>query len=96
LEGIEEIMKTSLEKFTEFLEKYQDKDGFIGVLVKLPNQEKPELIVNLPESLYIKIPYYKNAYNPDLTLKTNHEVRILSYSWTIDFEMLERLLEEEM
>lgn len=88
----------SLEKFISFLQKYQDWGGFIGVIVKLPNQDKPELIVNVPESLVTKIPYYQTAYNPDLTLKTNPEVKIVSYSWVIDFEILgenyERYLEE--
>jgi hypothetical protein len=97
LEGVEEVMN-SLEKFIDFLRVHQEDGGFIGVIVKLPNQDKPELIVNVPESLVTKIPYYQNAYNPDLTLKTNHNVKIVSWSWTVDFELLgqnyERYLEE--
>ena len=88
----------SLEKFINFLQKYQDEGGFIGVIVSLPNQDKPELIVNVPESLVTKITYYQNAYNPDLTLKTNPSVKIVSYSWVSHFETLaenyERLMEE--
>lgn len=88
----------SLEKFINFLQKYQDEGGFIGVIVNLPNQDKPELIVNVPESLVTKIPYYQNAYNPDLSLKTNPNVKIVSYSWVLDFEMLgesyQRYMEE--
>jgi uncharacterized protein YsxB (DUF464 family) len=97
LEGVEEKVNR-LEKFIKFLQDYQNEGGFIGVMVSLPNQDKPELIVNVPESLITKITYYSNAYNPDLTLKTNPEVKIVSYCWVSHFETLaenyERLLEE--
>ncbi len=97
MEGVEEKVN-NLEKFTKFLQEHQDDGGFIGVIVNLPNQDKPELIVNVPESLVTKIPYYNIAYNPDLTLKTNIEVKIIGYCWVSDFETLqenyERFLEE--
>jgi len=85
------MIKTSLGKFTDFLEKHQSDGGFIGVIVSLPNQDQPELIINVPESLATKITYYKTAYNPDLTLKANHNVKIISYNWVFDFDMLEQI-----
>lgn len=81
----------TLEKFIKFLQYYQDKGGYIGVIVCLPNQDKPELIINIPESLITKINYYHYTYNPDLTLKTNDNVRIVSYNWVQDFEMLQEI-----
>lgn len=88
--------KNSLEKFASFLNYYGSEEryamGYIGVVVKLPNQDRPELIVNLPESMPTKVNYYLNAYNPDLTLKTNPQVQILGYGWHLEFEDLEDLL----
>jgi hypothetical protein len=84
---------TKLERFLDFLyERATDdrfKVGYVGVIIKLPNQDKPELIINLPESLLNKMNYYKHAYNPDLTLISNPEVRILGYCYALEFDDLE-------
>ena len=85
------MSKTSLEEFIDFLDSFKESGGFIGVIMSLPNQEKPELIVNVPKSLIIKSQYYKTAYNPDLTLKNNPDVKIISYNWTTDFELLGKI-----
>lgn len=88
--------QTAQEKFLEFLEKYADpkwEDGYIGVVMTLPGQQQPELIVNLPESITNKVEYYRNAYSPDNTLKVNPKVKITGYAWTMDFEMLSEVLD---
>lgn len=84
---------TKLERFLNFLYEHATDDrykvGYVGIIIKLPNQDKPELIVNLPESLLNKMEYYKYAYNPDLTLIANPKVRILGYFYVCEFEDLE-------
>lgn len=86
---------TTKQTFLEFMEKYKDSDGYFAVLVKLPNQEKPELIVNFAESIPTKIEYYRYNYNEDNTLKANPNVRILKYAWAANLIYLNRLLTEE-
>jgi hypothetical protein len=50
---------------------------YIGVAVKLPNLEQPEIIINTIENYAEKLKYYKNAYNNDLTLKTCKDIQIV-------------------
>lgn len=88
--------KTQLEKLIDFLESNKDHENLlIGIIMKLPNQPEPELQVNFSQSLQNKINYFKVAYNPDLTLKANPEVRVLRWGWDIVLEGLEYLLEEQ-
>lgn len=88
--------KTQLEKLIDFLEENKDHVGLlVGIVMKLPNQPKPELQVNYTQSLQNKINYFKAAYNPDLTLKANPEVKVLRWGWDVLLEGLEDLLVEE-
>lgn len=50
---------------------------YVGVAVKLPNLEQPEIIINPIENYKEKIKYYKNAYTDDLKLKANNEIEIV-------------------
>lgn len=45
----------------------------------------PEAIINPKENFEIKMAYYKSAYNEDLTLKANTDIKI------IDFEYLKEI-----
>lgn len=47
------------------------------VMVKLPGQPKPEIILNYPDSLDNKLSYYSKAYNDDGTLKSNLAIKII-------------------
>lgn len=87
---------TKKEEFIDFLRIVADNndEGFVGVVVKLPDQETPELIINLPDALHQKANYFQNAYDEDLKLHLNPEVRILKYDFTLDFGSLEYLMNE--
>jgi hypothetical protein len=50
---------------------------YVGVAVKLPNLEQPEIIINPIENYAEKLKYYKNAYTDDLKLKANNEIEIV-------------------
>lgn len=74
-------MKTlsTLERCFEVAKETNQK--FIGVLIKMPGCEKPELIVNENENFESKLTYYKKAYNEDLTLKTVSGIKIIGYAF---------------
>jgi hypothetical protein len=95
LPPMEVIMKNKLEKL---IECFENPSGYIYTIMKLPNQDTPELIVNSTKSAHIKLNYIRNIYNPDLTMKSNPEIKILEYGWSVDLDIIteqyQNLLEE--
>ena len=68
--------KEELEKvFTEAKNKGMD----IGVEVTVPGQEDTELIINRNSSIDNKLSYYMGAYDDDLNLNANQEVKIVGF-----------------
>ena len=68
--------KEELEKvFTEAKNKGID----IGVEVTVPGQEDTELIINRNSSIDNKLSYYMGAYDDDLNLNANQEVKIVGF-----------------
>lgn len=65
---------------------------YIAVLVKTPNSDKPEMIINANENFNSKLDYYKNAYNKDLTLKTCDGIKIVGFTYGSSFSEIEALL----
>lgn len=65
---------------------------YIAVLVKTPNSDKPEMIINVNENFNSKLDYYKNAYNKDLTLKTCDGINIVGFTYGSSFSEIEALL----
>lgn len=53
---------------------------FVGVAVVIGEQKTPEIIINKLENFESKLAYYKNAYNEDLTLKANQNIKIVGFS----------------
>ena len=51
---------------------------YIGVSIKMPNFNKPEIIINTYSNFKSKLSYYEKAYNNDLTLKSNPNIKILN------------------
>lgn len=41
----------------------------------------PEMIINTKENFKAKLSYYAKAYNDDLTLKANSNIRIVKYDF---------------
>ena len=50
---------------------------FIGVAIKMPNLEKPEIIIHPYSNFNYKMEYYLKAYNENLTLKNNPNIKII-------------------
>lgn len=70
------------EKFTK--EELKDfflnmkKEGLdVGIKLKMPNQEEPEIILNYNSSIDTKLEYYLNTYDDNLVHKNNPEIQII-------------------
>lgn len=70
----EKLTKEELKKF--FLE--MKKEGLdVGIKLKMPNQEEPEIIMNYNSSIDAKLDYYMNTYDDNLVHKNNSEIQII-------------------
>ena len=70
------------EKFTK--EELKDfflnmkKEGLdVGIKLKMPNQEEPEIILNYNSSIDTNLEYYLNTYDDNLVHKNNPEIQII-------------------
>ena len=69
-----ELTKEELKDF--FLN--MKKEGLdVGIKLKMPNQEKPEIIFNYNSSIDAKLTYYLNTYDDNLIHKNNPEIQII-------------------
>lgn len=67
-----------LEELMNEFKVAEDNDYlFIGVAVKMPNLNKPEIIINPYSNFKYKKEYYMNAYDENLCLKNNPEIKII-------------------
>ena len=46
--------------------------------LKMPNFNKPEIIINTYSNFKSKLSYFEKAYNNDFTLKSNPNIKILN------------------
>lgn len=56
----------------------KEKNMF-AVCVLLPGCTKPEIIINPWDNLEYKLEYYKKAYNDNLELINNTEIKIIDF-----------------
>ncbi|GLO66237.1 hypothetical protein [Oceanobacillus kimchii] len=61
-------------------EYVKEDANWMIIEVKAFNNE-PEIIINPKENFESKLEYYSNAYNEDLTLKSNSNIRIVAYDF---------------
>ncbi|MNQ63377.1 hypothetical protein D3C85_777560 [compost metagenome] len=54
---------------------------WVGVLVELPGQDTPEVIINKAEAFQAKLAYYQGTYNQDLTHKYSPGVKIIGWAF---------------
>lgn len=58
----------------------KEKVAFVGIAVAVNSQETTEIILVGASYFETKLAYYKNAYNDDLTLKTNNHIKIVGFT----------------
>lgn len=60
---------------------------YVGVKIQTEGYKKEEIIINPRENFDMKLDYYKQAYNEDLTLKSApHKIRIVSFTFANTYE----------
>lgn len=67
----------------EMKKAIKEKKAF-AVSVSVPNCVKPEIIINPWENLEYKLDYYKKAYNDNLELVHNNEIKIIDFGMLYD------------
>lgn len=69
---------------------------FVGVLVQMDGFSKPEVIINPIENADAKLEYYKKTYDDDLNHKFASGIKIVGFSYGLDFLDIEiELIEYE-
>lgn len=74
-----------------FESQWARESNWVGIVVMLPNGRE-EVIINNSFNFEDKLEYYKNAYNEDLTLKANTDIKIVDYTFGNSFAELEDTL----
>ena len=78
------------DKFKQIFKNFIDIGAeYIGVYVKAPNLEEPELILNPIINADKKLNHYLNHYNDDMRLNSVNAVEIISVTGAIYLEDLE-------
>lgn len=70
----------------------------IAIALCMPEQKQPEIIINHYSSLDAKKEYYLKAYDDDLCLKANKDIKIIALAFMdndvfIDFQNQVRIFE---
>lgn len=79
---------TKKEQFIEYIDKNKKIVNGCGVLVVkiiAPGMIEPEYIVNTGDNVASKLEYYKKAYDDDLCLIANKDIRMIGYK--LDFDL---------
>ena len=81
---------TKKDKFKKLFKNFMNEGAeYIGVFIKSPNLEQPELILNKACNAKKKLEYYLNAYNDDMQLKSINSIEMLSVTGAIYLEDIE-------
>lgn len=75
-----------------FNKAIKDNMAYVGVLIAMKDLNRVELIINPRQNFEKKLRYYKGAYNKDLTLKANNEIRIVGIAFSNHLSALEHEL----
>ena len=70
---------TRKEDFFELYEKYKDDTNFMVIGVEMPSLESHELIVNHKSNFEEKMKYYDSAYDENLIMIKNRDIKIVSF-----------------
>lgn len=70
----------TLEDLGQLVEQTIEDKCSLGLFIMNPDMIYPELIVNPHENLEAKLKYWNKAYNKDLELINNKEIKIVGYT----------------
>lgn len=70
---------TRKEEFFKMYEEYKDYTNFMVVGIEMPDLESHELIVNHKSNFEEKMKYYDSAYDENLIMIRNRDIKIVSF-----------------
>lgn len=74
-----------------FLSAYRCKCNYVGIRIRGVGKGD-EFIINPHCNIIEKLNYYKKAYNYDLTLKSDPNIRIVGISYGCNFDEIQRII----
>lgn len=74
-----------------FMSAYRCGCNYVGIRVRGVGSGD-EFIINPHCNILDKLEYYKQAYNYDLTLKSNPNIRIIGISYGHNFDEIQRII----
>ena len=70
---------TRKEDFFNLYNKYKDETNFMVIGIEMPDLESHELIVNHKSNFEEKMKYYDSAYDENLIMIKNRDIKIVSF-----------------
>lgn len=70
---------TRKEDFFNLYNKYKDNTNFMVIGIEMPDLESHELIVNHKSNFEEKMKYYDSAYDENLIMIRNRDIKIVSF-----------------
>ena len=70
---------TGKEDFFNLYNKYKDDTNFMVIGIEMPDLESHELIVNHKSNFEEKMKYYDSAYDENLIMIKNRDIKIVSF-----------------
>lgn len=64
-------------------------NNYIGVAIQMKDMPEREIIINPNDNFEDKLNYYTKAYNEDLTLKANPDIKIVGITFGDSFEEIQ-------
>ena len=86
---------TRKEDFFNLYNKYKDDTNFMVIGIEMPDLESHELIVNHKSNFEEKMKYYDSAYDENLIMIRNRDIKIVSFMFAEEVIFAEEEEEED-
>ena len=86
---------TRKEDFFNLYDKYKDDTNFMVIGIEMPDLESHELIVNHKSNFEEKMKYYDSAYDENLIMIRNRDIKIVSFMFAEEVIFAEEEEEDE-
>lgn len=71
------IRRPTREDMIQFFNEAKAIGTDVAIVLEMPNQEEPEIIVNYNSSIDVKLNYYINTYDENLIHKNCKDIKII-------------------
>ena len=86
---------TRKEDFFNLYNKYKDDTNFMVIRIEMPELESHELIVNHKSNFEEKMKYYDSAYDENLIMIRNRDIKIISFMFAEEIIFTEEYEDED-